>query len=128
MAVLTLSIDGQAVTATEGETILSAARAAGVRIPTLCHLDGVSDAAACRMCLVEVAGSNKLQAACVTKAAEGMSVRVNSDKLREYRRMILELLLAERNHVCSVCVANGNCELQSLAAEAGVDHVRFEYQ
>ncbi len=128
MAVLTLTVDDHAVTAAEGETILSAARAAGIDIPTLCHLDGVSDAAACRMCLVEVDGSAKLQAACVTRAAEGMRVRAHSDRLREYRRMILELLFAERNHVCGVCVANGHCELQSLAAAAGMDHVRFEYQ
>jgi bidirectional [NiFe] hydrogenase diaphorase subunit len=127
MAVVTLSIDDQAVTATDGETILSASRSAGVTIPTLCHLDGVSEASACRMCLVEVAGSNKLQAACVTKAVEGMRVRTNTDKLRDYRRMILELLFAERNHVCSVCVANGHCELQSLAAASGVDHIHYDY-
>ncbi len=128
MAVLTLTVDDHAVTAAEGETILSAARAAGIDIPTLCHLDGVSEGAACRMCLVEVEGSAKLQAACVTKAAEGMRVHANTEKLGEYRRMILELLFAERNHVCGVCVANGHCELQSLAAAAGMDHVRFEYQ
>jgi bidirectional [NiFe] hydrogenase diaphorase subunit len=128
MAVLTLTVDDHAVTAAEGETVLSAARAAGIDIPTLCHLDGVSEAAACRMCLVEIEGSPKLQAACVTKAAEGMRVHAHTERLREYRRMILELLFAERNHVCGVCVANGHCELQSLAAAAGVDHVRFEYQ
>ena len=128
MAVLTLTIDDHAVTANEGQTLLSVAREAGMAIPTMCHLDGVSDVAACRLCLVEIAGSNRLQAACVTKAAEGMVVHTNTPKLCEYRRMILELLFAERNHVCSVCVANGHCELQSRAAEAGVDHVRFEYQ
>ena len=128
MAVVTLTVDDHAVTAADGETILSAARAAGIKIPTLCHLDGVSDAAACRMCLVEIGNSNKLQPACVTKAAEGMVVRANTEKLQEYRRMIVELLFAERNHVCSVCVANGHCELQTLAAEADMDHVRYEYQ
>jgi bidirectional [NiFe] hydrogenase diaphorase subunit len=128
MPVVTLIVDDHAVTAADGETILSAARHAGIHIPTLCHLDGVTEAAACRMCLVEVAGSNKLQPACVTRATEGMVVRANTDKLAEYRRMILELLFAERNHICSVCVANGHCELQSLAANSGVSHVRFEYQ
>jgi bidirectional [NiFe] hydrogenase diaphorase subunit len=127
MPVLTLTIDDHPVTAADGETLLSAARAAGLEIPTLCHLDGVSEAAACRMCLVEVEGSNKLLPACVTRAAEGMHVRTSTEKLREYRRMILELLFAERNHICAVCVANGNCELQSLAASTGVDHVRYEY-
>jgi bidirectional [NiFe] hydrogenase diaphorase subunit len=128
MAVLTLMIDDQSVTANEGETLLAAAREAGINIPTMCHLDGVSDVAACRLCLVEVAGSSRLQAACVTKCVEGMVVHTSTPKLCEYRRMIVELLFAERNHVCSVCVANGHCELQSRAADAGVDHVRFEYQ
>src|ERR1700681_1284868 len=128
MAVFTLTINDQPVTAAEGESILSVARAAGVEIPTLCHLDGLSEAGACRLCLVEINGGPKLQASCVTRAAEGMSVRTDTPKLQEYRRMILELLLAERNHVCSVCVANGHCELQDQAAAAGVDHVRFEYQ
>jgi bidirectional [NiFe] hydrogenase diaphorase subunit len=128
MAVLTLTVDGQAITAQEGETILATARAAGIAIPTLCHLDGVTDVGACRMCLVEIEGSNKLQASCVSKAAEGMRVHTNTDRLREYRRMIVELLFAERNHVCSVCVANRHCELQDLAVAVGMDHVRFEYQ
>ncbi len=128
MPVLTLTVDDQQITAQANDTILQAARDAGIAIPTLCHLDGVGDIGACRLCLVEVAGSNKLVASCVTKAAEGMVVHTSTDKLRNYRRMILELLLAERNHVCSVCVANGHCELQSQAAANGVDHVRFEYQ
>ena len=118
MAVLTLTINDRAVTAADGETILSAARAAGVPIPTLCHLDGASEAGACRLCLVEINGRPKLQASCVTRAAENMVVRTDTPKLVEYRRMILELLLAERNHVCSVCVANGHCELQDRAAAA----------
>ncbi len=128
MAVITLTINDRPVTAADGETILSAARAAGIAIPTLCHLDGLSDVGACRLCLVEIDGGPRLQASCVTHAAEGMSVRTDTPKLLEYRRMIVELLLAERNHVCSVCVANGHCELQNLSAAAGVDHVRFEYQ
>jgi bidirectional [NiFe] hydrogenase diaphorase subunit len=128
MAVLTLTVDGQAITAQAGDTILRAARDAGLNIPTLCQLDGLSPVGACRLCLVEIAGSTKLQAACVTRAAEGMVVLTKTEKLQSYRRMILELLLAERNHVCSVCVANGHCELQDQAVAAGVDHVRFEYQ
>jgi bidirectional [NiFe] hydrogenase diaphorase subunit len=128
MSVVTLTIDDRPVSANAGETLLAVAFAAGVRIPTLCHLDGVSDVGACRLCLVEIEGSTKLQASCVTKVGEGMRVKTRTPKLVEYRRMILELLFAEGNHVCSVCVANGHCELQDRAAEAGVDHVRFEYQ
>jgi bidirectional [NiFe] hydrogenase diaphorase subunit len=78
--------------------------------------------------LVEVEGIPKLLPACTTQPTEGMVIHTNSPKLQEYRRMILELLFAEGNHVCAVCVANGNCELQNLAIEVGMDHTRFEYR
>jgi bidirectional [NiFe] hydrogenase diaphorase subunit len=126
MPIKTLTLNGQLISAAEDATILQAAREQGVRIPTLCQLDGLSTVGACRLCLVDV-GGGRLQAACVTNVAEGMEVRTDTDRLREYRRMIVELLLTERNHVCSVCVANHHCELQNLAIELGVDHVRFEY-
>ena len=128
MSVMTFRVNDQEITAEQGQTVLSAAREAGIAIPTLCHFDGLSDIGACRMCLVEVANTPKLLASCVTQVTEGMHVLTDTPKLREYRRMIVELLLAERNHVCSVCVANGHCELQDMAAATGVDHVRFEYQ
>jgi bidirectional [NiFe] hydrogenase diaphorase subunit len=127
MSVVTLTIDDKAVSARDGQTVLEAAREHDVEIPTLCHLDGTSEVAACRLCLVELAGSHRLFPACVTRVAEGMVVRTATAKLTEYRRMILELFFAERNHVCSVCVANGGCELQDLAARQGMDHVRFDY-
>ncbi|HUB66903.1 MAG TPA: bidirectional hydrogenase complex protein HoxU [Candidatus Methylacidiphilales bacterium] len=128
MAVKTLTIDGKPVSADENETILQAATDAGIRIPTLCHLDGLSDVGACRLCITEVTGSNKLLPACVTKVAEGMEVKTSSERLQKYRLMILELLFAERNHICAVCVANGHCDLQNLAGELGMTHVRFVYQ
>lgn len=127
MAARTLTINNQLVSAREGETVLDAARDAGIAIPTLCHLDGVSDVGACRLCLVEIGGSSRLQPACVTKVAEGMQVQTNTARLQAYRRMLVELLFAERNHVCSVCVANGNCELQDLAISVGMTHVRYDY-
>ncbi|MCG8352624.1 MAG: bidirectional hydrogenase complex protein HoxU [Chloroflexales bacterium] len=127
MTVKTLSINGQLVSAREGETILEAAYESGISIPTLCHLEGLSEVGACRLCLVEVAGSNKLLPACITQVAEGLQVQTDTERLRDYRRMIIELLFAERNHVCSVCVANGHCELQDLAIAVGMDHVRFDY-
>jgi bidirectional [NiFe] hydrogenase diaphorase subunit len=127
MAVKTLTIDDQMVSAREDETLLEAARDAGIEIPTLCYLDGVSAVGACRLCLVEVGGSNKLQAACVTKVAEGMEIRTNTEQLQQYRRMIVEMLFAEGNHICSVCVSNGHCELQDMAVTVGMDHVDFEY-
>ena len=127
MAVRTLTIDGRQATAEEGETILDAALDAGISIPTLCHLQGLSDVGACRMCLTEVTGSSKLLPACVTKVAEGMEVQTNTERLRKYRLMILELLFAERNHICAVCVANNHCDLQNLAKDQGMMHVRFPY-
>ena len=93
------------VGAAEEQTILEAARDAGISIPTLCHLGGLSPIGACRLCVVEITSSPKLFPACVTKVAEGMDVRTNTERLQKYRRMILELLFAERNHVCSVCVS-----------------------
>ena len=128
MAAKTLTIDGQMVGAAEEQTILEAARDAGIMIPTLCHLEGLAPVGACRLCLVEIQGSNKLQPACVTRVAEGMEVRTNTERLQKYRRMILELLFAERNHVCAVCVANTHCELQDQAMAHGMNHVRFNYQ
>jgi bidirectional [NiFe] hydrogenase diaphorase subunit len=127
MAAKTLTIDGKQVSASEGATILEAATDAGVKIPTLCHLEGVYDVGACRLCLVEVAGTPKLLPACTTVVSENMEVQTNTERLRQYRRMTIELLLAERNHTCAVCVANGHCELQTLACTLGVDHVRYDY-
>ncbi len=126
--VITLKIDGKEVSAREDETILQVARDNGIDIPTLCYLEGLSAWGACRMCMVEVTGSPKLMAACATKVKEDMDVTTNSDRLKGYRKIILELLFSERNHVCSVCVSNGDCELQTLAQECGVDHVRMPYR
>jgi bidirectional [NiFe] hydrogenase diaphorase subunit len=125
--VVTLQIDGHNMSARDDQNIIEAATEHGIPIPTLCHLAGLSDYGGCRMCLTEVEGASRLQAACTTRVAEGMQVRTASPRLHEYRRMILELLFAERNHVCSVCVSNGHCDLQLLAQELGVDHIRFPY-
>jgi bidirectional [NiFe] hydrogenase diaphorase subunit len=127
MAVVTLTINDQTVTAQEGQSLLAVLRENGIEIPTLCHLDGLSERGGCRLCMVEIEGSNRLHASCVLQVQEGMVVRTHTDKLVAYRKMLLELLFAERNHVCAVCVMNGNCELQSQAALAGMDHVRYEY-
>jgi bidirectional [NiFe] hydrogenase diaphorase subunit len=126
--VKTLMIDGQEVSATRGQSILDVARENGIDIPTLCHIDGLSDVGACRLCVVEVKGSNKLFPACMTSIYEGMEVTTDSERLQKHRRMILELLFAERNHVCSVCVSNGHCELQSMAQSQGLTHVRLPYR
>jgi bidirectional [NiFe] hydrogenase diaphorase subunit len=127
MSVVTLTINGKLVSARQEETILLAARSAGISIPTLCYLDGLSAHGGCRLCLVEIQGSHRLQPACFMKVGEGMNVHTDTEQLRRYRRMILELLFAEGNHICSVCVANHACELQSMAIAVGLDHVRLDY-
>jgi bidirectional [NiFe] hydrogenase diaphorase subunit len=125
--ILTLTIDGKAVSGLASETILQIARENDIAIPTLCYLEGLSSRGACRLCMVEIQGSSKLHAACVTFIQEGMEVTTRSERLRDYRRSIIELLFSERNHVCAVCVSNGHCELQDLAGELGVDHINFPY-
>jgi bidirectional [NiFe] hydrogenase diaphorase subunit len=127
MTYVTLTIDEKLVSAHDEDTVLLAARDAGIDIPTLCYLDGLSAHGGCRLCLVEIAGSDRLQPACFMKVREGMVISTNTPRLREYRRMIVELLFAEGNHICAVCVSNGNCELQDMAIEVGMDHERFEY-
>jgi len=126
--VKTLIIDERELSATRGQTILEVARENNIDIPTLCSLEGLSNVGACRLCMVEIKGSNKLFPACVTQIYEGMEVTTNSERLLKHRRMILELLFAERNHICSVCVSNGHCELQSLAQNQGLTHVRLPYR
>ena len=124
---ISVRIDGELVAAHEGQTILEAARANGKKIPTLCYLKGLSTVGACRVCLVELSGTDRLLPACTTPIQEGMSIRTNSAKLTNYRKMAVELLLVERNHICSVCVSNGHCELQSLAQSLGITHASYSY-
>ncbi|TYO99245.1 NAD(P)-dependent nickel-iron dehydrogenase diaphorase component subunit HoxU [Geothermobacter ehrlichii] len=127
MPVITLTINDELVSARSGQSLLEAIRDHGIDLPTLCHLDGLSARGGCRLCLVEVAGSPRLLPACTTEAVEGMVVTTHNERIDRYRRMILELTFAERNHTCAVCVSNGHCELQALAAELGMDRVRYDY-
>jgi bidirectional [NiFe] hydrogenase diaphorase subunit len=128
MGVKTLIIDGQEVSARSGQTILEVARENDINIPTLCHLEGLGAVGACRLCLVETKSSNKLLPACVAHIHEGMEVMTDTERLRKHRRVILELLFAERNHICSVCVSNGHCELQALAQSQGLTHITLPYR
>lgn len=125
---ITIVIDDAELEAYEGETVLQAARRYNIDIPTLCYLEGLSIWGGCRLCVVEVSEQHQLRPACATQVAEDMEVWTSTPRLEDHRRSILELLFAEGNHVCAVCVANGHCELQDRAVEAGMDHVRFQYQ
>jgi bidirectional [NiFe] hydrogenase diaphorase subunit len=123
---INLKIDGHEIVGQEGKTILQTATENGIEIPHLCFLDGLTNTGACRLCLVELKGSAKLFASCSTPISDGMEVTTNSQTLKNYRKNTLQLLLSERTHICSVCVANKSCELQELANKTGVDHVGFE--
>ena len=125
--VVTLTIDGRAVSGCDDETVLAVSRENEIEIPTLCQLDGLSIWGGCRLCLVEIDGRAKLQTACTTLVCEDMVVRTDTPKLRNYRKTIIEMLFTEGNHVCSVCVSNGNCELQHTAQALEVDHISLPY-
>ncbi|MBI3111866.1 MAG: bidirectional hydrogenase complex protein HoxU [Ignavibacteriales bacterium] len=127
MAIVTLTINDEHLSGNDSDSILTIARQHKIHIPTLCHLDGLSEVGACRLCLVEVEGSSKLTPACSTKPVEGMVLHTNTDRLQRYRRMIIELLASEGNHQCAVCVVNNHCELQNLSYEMNLQYVRFPY-
>jgi iron-only hydrogenase group A len=122
---IALTIDGRKIEVEEGSSILDAARKAGVHIPTLCYLPEVQAIGACRVCLVEVANSPTLQAACVAPAATGAVIYTNTERVRKARRFSVEMLLSNHPFECLTCAKNLNCELQRLAYDLGIREVRF---
>jgi len=123
---ITLYINNQEVTVPDGTTILEAAKLNGVKIPTLCHLEGHEAKGACRVCLVDVEGAKNLLASCATPVNEGMKVSTNSKNVREARKFVVEMLLSEHDGDCKVCTRNEDCELKQLAFELGITDLRFE--
>ena len=122
---ISLVIDGREILAEKGMSILQACESIGIHLPTLCHLDGISDYGGCRLCMVEVEGGRRPAPACATPVSDGMTITTNTRMLVEYRRTILELLLSERNHFCFFCEKSGDCELQALFYEFAIDHQAF---
>ena len=118
---VTVKINGLEVSAPAGSTILEAARLAGVEIPTLCYLKEINEIGACRMCIVEVKGARGLVASCVYPVSDGMEVWTNTPKIIESRKKTLQLLLSNHDRKCLSCVRSGNCELQKLCKELGVE-------
>ena len=114
---ITLTIDGQEVTVPSGTTILDAAKIVSIKIPTLCYLREVNEIAACRICVVEVEGLDRLVPACTTQVRDGMAVRTNSDRVKRTRRINLRLILSQHDSNCPLCIRNGNCTLQELARD-----------
>ncbi|AEB08931.1 formate dehydrogenase subunit alpha [Desulfobacca acetoxidans] len=124
----TLNIDGRIVDYISGETILEAARRAGIyTIPTLCHLKDTKPTGSCRVCVVEVEGWRTLAPACATAAAAGMVIKTDSERVTAARKMVIELLLASGNHNCLICEANGECELQALAYRYNIPAPSFAF-
>ena len=122
-----LTIDGQEVSVSEGTTVLRAAQAAGITIPTLCDHKHLSPFGGCRMCLVEVEGSRTLQPSCTLPAGNKMVVLTNTPRVREAHTFVLTLLFSERNHFCMYCpVSGGDCELQNAAYGEGMTHWPLE--
>ncbi len=123
-----LTIDGRSIEAAAGETILDAARRNGIFIPTLCFLERTTAVGACRVCVVEVAGSRNLVASCCMPVSPGMVVRTDTEKVRAAQRMIVELLWASGDHNCLACERNGSCALQDLVYFFRIEKPRFEIQ
>ncbi len=121
-----VTIDGTSVEVSEGTSILNAAKLAGVRIPTLCHMEDIHAIGACRVCVVEVEGAKTLAASCVMPVFDGMKISTHTKRVREARRTVVELLLSEHNGDCQVCDRNNDCELQALAHELDIKAIRFE--
>jgi iron-only hydrogenase group A len=123
--VYNITINSLPVSVDRNETILEAARKIGIRIPTLCFLEGHAPLGACRACVVEVEGAKTLMPACATPVQDGMKIKTNSRRVREARRMVVELLLSEHNGDCKYCERGEDCELKALAIELGIEDERF---
>ena len=119
-------IDNRPVSVEAGTSILDAASAAGIHIPHLCYLKDINEIAACRMCAVEVEGTERLVTACDNEVLEGMVIRTNSPRVRRARRTNLRLLLSQHDTSCTTCIRSGNCELQKISADLNIHYQPYE--
>src|SRR6476646_3469397 len=124
---VTLEIDGKAITVPAGTSVMRAAVEAGVQVPKLCATDSVESFGSCRLCLVEVEGRRGTPASCTLPAEPGMKVRTQSPKLAKLRRGVMELYISDHPLDCLTCAANGDCELQDMAGGVGLRDVRYGY-
>ena len=115
-----VTINGQQISVKEGTTIMEAADLVGIKVPHLCYLKGVNDIGACRVCVVEIEGTDKLATACNTECVEGMVITTNGPRARAARRINVELIMSDHNANCPYCLKSGNCTLQSLANDLGL--------
>ena len=120
------TLDGKNITVENNTTIMEAAAQNGIPIPHLCYLKDINEIAACRICVVEVEGKERLITACNNVVKEGMVVYTNSSKVRRHRRTNVELILAQHNHECVTCQRSGNCELQSVANDLNIIEIPYK--
>ncbi|OPY90769.1 MAG: putative formate dehydrogenase [Syntrophus sp. PtaU1.Bin208] len=121
-----ITIDGREIAFNPGQTVYQVAKSAGIYIPVLCHQEQVKPVGACRICMVEVDGARSLMAACSLPASNGMVVSTNTERVLNVRRIIVEMLMTQGHHNCMTCESSGNCVLQDLAYELGVEAPRFD--
>ncbi len=123
-----LKIDGKAISVEENTTIMEAAAQNGIPIPKLCYLKGINEIAACRVCVVELEGKEKLITSCNNVAEEGMVIYTNSPKVRRHRRTTVELILSQHDCQCVSCARSGNCSLQKVANDLNILDIPFKAQ
>jgi len=126
MAEIRLNIDGREVHAEEGMTIFEAARKAGISIPHLCYRHDLTPTTSCRLCVVEVEGARTLVASCALPVAPKMVVRTDTKRVRDARRLVVELLLSDHPYDCMTCEKSGSCKLEKYAYEFGIRKTRFQ--
>jgi NADH-quinone oxidoreductase subunit G len=123
---ITLTIDNEQVSVVEGTTILEAARKVNINIPRLCYMEGLALHGACGICVVEVEGERNISRSCVRPVQQGMVVKTNTPKIRNIRKMLIELLLSDHPTDCFTCVRTNTCQIRDLASELGVKQIRFD--
>ena len=123
-----LTINNQNVQVEEGTTILEAAKSIGIEIPTLCYLKEINEIGACRVCVVEVEGSDKLVTACNNKVQEGMVVHTHSGKVRKVRKTNVKLILSQHDFRCATCIRSGNCSLQKISNELNIGEMPYNME
>lgn len=126
MEMVNITIDTRKIQVPKDYTILEAARYANIDIPTLCFLKDINEIGACRMCVVEIKGARSLQASCVYPVSEGLEIYTQTPKVRESRKVTLELILSNHDKKCLTCIRSRNCELQKLAEDLNIQDIRFE--
>ena len=122
MSDVKVTINGHVIEVPDGTTVLAAARQAGVDIPTLCDHPALVSIGACRMCLIEIMGQRCLQTACTFPVFDGIVIQTESQRVKDARKLVLDMIFSERNHFCMYCEASGNCELQDLGYRYNVNH------